>query len=116
MKAGGVIGIIGGVIALLIGAIGNSASGMLGSMASGIGYAEGAASMQYYGVMSLGLPIVGLIGAGLSFQQGKLGGALMAVSALGILYVFGVGILSLICAILLGIGALLAIADKGKTA
>lgn len=116
MKAGGILGIIGGVIALLVGAIGHSASGMLGSLASGVGYAEGAASMQYYGVMSLGLPIVGLIGAGLSFQQGKLGGALMAVSAIGTLYVFGAGFLSLICAILLGIGALLAFTDKAKTA
>ena len=56
MKAGGIMGIIGGVIALLIGAIGHSASGMLGSLAAGVGYDEGAATMQYYGVMSIGLP------------------------------------------------------------
>ena len=116
MKAGGIMGIIGGVIALVIGAIGHSASGMLGSLAAGVGYDEGAATMQYYGVMSIGLPIVGLVGAGLAFQQGKLGGALMGVSALGMLFVFGPGVLSLICAILLGIGALLAFTDKGKTA
>ena len=116
MKAGGIMGIIGGVIALLIGGIGHSASGMLGSLAAGVGYDEGAATMQYYGVMSIGLPIVGLVGAGLAFQQGKLGGALMAVSALGIIYVFGAGFMSLFCVILLGIGALLAFTDKGKTA
>jgi len=116
MKAGGILGIIGGVIALLVGAVGHSASGMMGSLASGVGYSEGAASMQYYGVMSLGLPILGLVGAGLAFTQGKLGGALMAVSAAGIIFVFGGGMLALICAVLLGIGAMLAFLDKGKTA
>lgn len=116
MKVGGVLGIIGGLIALLVGAIGHSATGMLGSLAAGVGYSEGEASMQYYGVMSLALPIVGLVGAGLSFQQGKLGAALMAISAAGILFVFGAGALSLICAVLLGVGAALAFLDKGKTA
>lgn len=116
MKAGGILGMIGGVIALLVGVLGHKATGMLGWMASGVGYAEGAGSMQYYGVMSLGLPIIGLVGAGLSFQQGKLGAALMALSAVGILYVFGAGALALICAILLGIGAGLAFIDKGKAA
>lgn len=116
MKVGGVLGIIGGLIALLVGAIGHSATGMLGSLAAGVGYSDGEASMQYYGVMSLALPIIGLVGAGLAFQQGTLGAALMAISAAGILFVFGAGVFSLICAILLGIGATLAFLDKGKTA
>ena len=114
MKAGGVLGIVGGVLSLLVGAVGSSASSMLGSMATGIGYNEGAASMQFYSIMAIALPIVGLIGGGLASKNAKLGALLMAASAGGMLFVFGFGMFSLLCAGLLGVGALLTFLDNEK--
>jgi hypothetical protein len=119
MKAGGVLGIIGGVLALLIGAIGFSFGGTAFSIMGGIAAftdtaeasrvnAEVQASLQFYRTLSILLPIVGLIGAGIAFTKGKLGAVLMGISAIGTLWVFGLGFFSLICAALLGVGAFLA--------
>ena len=114
MKAGAILGMIGGVLALIVGAIGYSASTAIGSLASEIGHQEGASSMQFYRLMSVVLPIVGLFGAGLTFKNPYLGASLMGMSAAGILFSFGVGIFSIICATLLGIGAIFAFLDTQK--
>lgn len=114
MKAGAILGIIGGVLALLVGAVGYSASTTLGNLSAGVGYAEGASSMQFYRLMSIVLPIVGLVGGGMAFKNPKVGAGLMAVSTVGILFSFGVGIFSLLCAGLLGVGALLVFLDAQK--
>ena len=122
MKAGGILGIIGGVIALLVGAIGFSVAGLGSSMMSGVASiridpnsarvnAEVQSTLAFYRTMSLIMPIVGLVGAGIAFKNGKLGGGLMGVAAAGILWAFGFGIFSLVCAVLLGIGAFLAFSD-----
>lgn len=125
MKAGGILGIIGGVIALLVGVVGFSLAGAGSSMMSGLASFNGDAqsaslnadvqsSLSFYKVMSLLMPFLGLVGAGIAFSNGKLGGVLMGASALGILWAFGVGIFSLFCGSLLGIGALLALTDAQK--
>ena len=115
MKAGMILGIIGGVIALLIGAVGYSASSTLGSLSSGVGYAEGASSMQFYSMMAIVLPIAGIVGGGIVNKNAGLGAGLMAVSALGILWVFGIGMFSLVPAILLGIGALIVVMNMNES-
>ena len=125
MKAGGVLGIIGGVIALLVGAVGFSLGGLGSSMMSGIASINGDATsaqinadvqstLAFYRTMALVMPITGLVGAGISFKNGKLGGALMGISTLGILWAFGIGLFSIICAVLLGIGAFMAFSDAQK--
>lgn len=111
MKIGMILGIIGGVIALLIGAVGYSAASTAGSWSSAVGYSEGASSMQFYSIMSIVLPIVGIVGGGIVGKNAMAGAVLMALSAAGILWVFGVGVLSLIPAALLGIGAVLVFMD-----
>lgn len=116
MKTGMILGIIGGVIALLIGAVGYAASSTLGSLSSSAGYSEGAVSMQFYAAMSIVLPIVGIVGGGISGKNAILGAGLMAVSAAGILWSFGVGFFSLVPTVLLGIGALLVFLNKDEQA
>lgn len=125
MKAGGILGIIGGVIALIVGVIGFKLAGFGSSAMSGIASFNGDANsarvnadvqstLAFYRTMSILMPIVGLVGGGVAFKNGKVGGALMGVSAAGILWAFGFGVFSLICAVLLGIGAFLAFSDAKK--
>ena len=122
MKAGGILGIIGGVIALLVGVVGYKVAGAGSSLMSGLASFNGDANsarinadvqstLAFYRTMSLLMPIVGLLGAGIAFKNGKLGGGLMAVAAIGILWAFGFGMLAILCAVLLGIGAFLAYSD-----
>jgi len=114
MKTGMILGIIGGVIALLVGAVGYSATSTLGSLSNSVGYQEGASSMQFYSFAAIALPIVGLIGGGIAGKNPQLSAGLMGLSAVGILWVFGLGMMSIVPAVLLGIGAFLVISDGQK--
>ncbi|MEZ5887360.1 MAG: hypothetical protein R3D56_10835 [Paracoccaceae bacterium] len=114
MKIGMVLGLIGGILSLLVGAIGYKASSTLGSAATLIGYNEGASNMAFYSMMAIILPIVGIVGSGISGKNASLGALLMAASALGTLWAFGPGVFSLICAVLLGVGAFLVYSDSKK--
>jgi hypothetical protein len=125
MKAGGVLGIIGGLLALLVGVIGYSIGGTASSIMGGLAAftdtaqasqvnAEVQASLQFYRLLAIVLPIVGLVGAGMAFSNGRRGALLMGISAAGILWTFGVGFFSLICAVLLGVGAFLAYSGSAK--
>ncbi|MBL9052889.1 MAG: hypothetical protein JNN02_04075 [Tabrizicola sp.] len=107
-----VLGLIGGVLALIVGAIGFAATSTLGSWASAVSFDEGAEQMRFYSTLSILLPILGLVGAGLSGRSALLAAGLMGVSAAGMLYVFGIGVFSIICGGLLGVGALLILTDK----
>ncbi len=111
MKAGMILGIIGGVIALLVGAVGYSASSALGSLSSGIGYEPGASSAQFYSIMSLVLPVAGLLGGGIVGRNAQIGAGLMGLSAVGILWAFGLSFLSIVPAVLLGLGAFLVLSE-----
>ena len=114
MKTGSaVLGILGGAIALIIGVV----SFFVGDLGQTLGI-EGSAARQ---VISLALPIAALIGGGIAPRSGVVGGLLMLVSAAGILIVLEIGVFSLITAIPIGIGALLAFigsvtAQKSTTA
>ena len=114
MKAGAILGIIGGVLALIVGGVGYSASTALGNLSAAVGDAEGASSMQFYRIMSIILPIVGIVGGGMAFSRPQAGAGLMAVAAVGIVFSFGLGFFSLVCAGLLGVGALLVFLDMQK--
>lgn len=101
MKTGAaVLGILGGAIALIIGVV----SFFVGDLGQTLGI-EGSVARQ---VISLALPIAALIGGGIAPRSGVVGGLLMVVSAAGILIVLEIGVFSLITAIPIGIGALLA--------
>jgi hypothetical protein len=98
MKTGAfVLGIFGGLVALLYGLIGYG----LGSLGAG---AQGAGLLK---VLSVGLPIAALIGAGVVKAKPIMGAVLMAIAALGFVMTLGFNFFSLIPVVLLGLGALL---------
>lgn len=102
MKTGSaVLGIIGGAVALIIGVI----SFFVGDLGQTLGL-EGSLLRQ---ILSLGLPIAALLGGGIAPKSGVLGGILMIGSAIGILLVLEIGVISLITAIPIGLGGVLAL-------
>ena len=96
---GAIIGIIGGTIALIIGVI----SFFIGDLASAIGI-EGVMIRQ---VLSLALPVLALIGGGISSKNGLVGGIFLLISAAGIVWILDFGLILLITSIPIGIGAIL---------
>jgi len=100
MKVGAlVLGIIGGLVALLYGLLGYG----LGSMANA-GQAGAGAGLK---MLSLGLPIAALIGAGIVMAKPVIGAALMSIAVVGLVLILGFNFFSLIPLVLLGLGALL---------
>lgn len=106
MKVGAlVLGIIGGLIALAYGAIGFALGG-IGHWATSF-VDPGDPTYQIMQFLSVVLPIVALIGAGLVMAQPVLGASLMGVAAIAFVIIVGFTFFSMIPVILLGIGALL---------
>jgi hypothetical protein len=100
MKTGAlVLGIIGGLVALIYGLVGYG----LGSLADA-GQAGAGAGVK---LLSIGLPVAGLVGAGMVKAKPVIGAALMAIAAIGFLLILGFNFFSLIPVVLLGLGALL---------
>lgn len=114
-KTGMILGIIGGVIALLVGAVGYGMSSLGGSLSSSIEYQEGASLMAFYQLASLGLPVAALVGSGLVTRYPEVGAGVMGVSALGMVFVFGFGFFSMIPVVLLGVGAVLVVMEMNNT-
>jgi hypothetical protein len=95
MKTGAlVLGIIGGLVALLYGLIGYG----LGSLAEGAGLLK---------LLSIALPVAALSGAGMVKAKPIIGAVLMAIAAIGFVLILGFNFFSLIPVVLLGLGALL---------
>jgi len=100
MKTGAlVLGIIGGLVALLYGFVGYG----LGSMA-GAGGAEEAGLVK---LISIALPIAALVGAGMVKPKPLIGSGLMAAAAIVFVLLLGFNFFTLIPVVLLGLGALL---------
>lgn len=100
MKTGALIlGIIGGLIALLYGLVGYG----IGSLGSATG-TEGSGVVM---LVSIALPLAALIGAGMVKAKPAIGAALMAIGAIGFVLILGFNFFSLIPVVLLGLGALL---------
>jgi len=100
MKVGGlVLGIIGGLVALIYGLLGYG----FGSLADA-GQAGAGTGLK---VLSLGLPIAALVGAGMVMAKPIIGAVLMGISAIVLVLMLGFNFFSLIPVVLLGLGALL---------
>jgi hypothetical protein len=94
MKVGALIlGILGGLIALLYGFAGYAFGGIGGSL-----------GLQ---IVSIAVPIVALVGAGMVMQKPVIGSVLMALAAIVLVLLLGFNIASLIPFVLLGIAAFL---------
>lgn len=100
MKVGALIlGIIGGLVALLYGLIGYG----LGSVAD-VGQTGAGSGLK---ILSLGLPIAALVGAGMVMAKPVIGAVLMGIASVVLVLVLGFNFFSLIPVVLLGLGALL---------
>lgn len=102
-----ILGILGGLIALIIGVL----SFFVGDLGQTLGI-EGSIVRQ---VLSLVLPIAALLGGGIVTRWGLLGGILMVISAAGILIVLEISVFSLITAIPIGLGGILAFVGLAGT-
>ena len=108
MKVGALIlGILGGLILLSFGLIGYG----LGSLADA-GKAGTGSAMK---IISLGIPISALVGAGMVMAKPILGSCLMSMSAVAFLLMAGFNFFSLIPLVLLGISALLGFSSAEKS-
>ena len=102
MKTGAlVLGIIGGLIALIYGLVGYG----IGSFFGAIGADQQGTSMAK--LVSIALPVAALIGAGMVKAKPVIGAALMAVGAIGFVLILGFNFFTLIPVVLLGLGAIL---------
>ncbi len=117
MTTAKVFGIIGGIIALIIGAAGYSVTtGLegLGDAAHNFNQSQGfntpkPSSLGIFRLASLVLPIVAIVGAVLIGKNGKLAAGLMGGSAVLMVVTFGFGFFTLVPCILLGVAAVLAL-------
>lgn len=108
MKIGSaILGIVGGTIALIFGVL----SFFIGGLGESLGI-DGAVALQ---IASLALPIAALVGGGIASRNNVLGGILMIASAAGILLALEIGILSLIMAIPIGLGGILALVSSASS-
>jgi hypothetical protein len=102
MKVGALIlGIIGGLLTLLYGLLGYG----LGSMAGAVGLK----------IVSIGLPILGLVGAGMVMAKPIIGAVLMGIATVGLMLILGFNFFSLIPIVLLGLGTLLGFLGSQET-
>lgn len=98
-----ILGLIGGLMALIYGQFGYA----FGALANLDGKGAGN-ELQF---VSVALPLIALVGAGFVLAKPIVGGSIMAVSVIGILIYFGFGFFNLATVVLLGVAAFLAIAD-----
>lgn len=83
MKIGALIlGILAGLGLLVYGALGFA----VGDLATAVGETETGGMVK---IVSIGLPIVALVGAGIVMKNAKLGGLLMIASGIGVLLFIG---------------------------
>lgn len=67
-------------------------------------------------IVSLGLPIAALVGAGMVMAKPIIGAALMGIAAVGLVLILGFNFFSLIPVVLIGLGALLGFLSSSEAA
>lgn len=94
-----IFGIIGGLISL--------AFGMFGYVLGGLANYGSAGSGSFLRLLSVGLPILALLGSGIVINKPIGGAVLMMLAALGLVMALGFNFFSLFPVVLLGVGAYL---------
>lgn len=138
--AGGVLGLVGAVIALILGGIGFASVGFLQSVAEGAGQgleelaadintaaAEGGlegievgdvwtpmVGWTLYKYLLILLPIIGIIGGAISFKNAKPGAIMLVVAGVLGFLTLGLGGMTIICYGLMIVGAVLVFLDSNN--
>ncbi len=106
-----IFGILGGLFGLLVGLFGYLVGGIVGA-----GGQNGAGLFQ---LISIAIPIAGLVGGGMAKSNAFVAGVLMLLSAAGMLLVFGFNFFTAIPVVLSGVGGVMALISandaKAKT-
>lgn len=122
MKLGIIMGITGGILALLVGVITLGMAVFAGTVGGAMGSTRAVAGSGLVAIVSLGLPILSIVGGALAFKQPKAAVICMAIPAIA-LGVFGLGgigeagsgvLIILLPAILMGIGAISVLSGMRK--
>jgi hypothetical protein len=95
-----ILGILGGVFALLIGLFGYTIGGIAGS-----------SGLQ---VISMAVPIASIVGGGMAKAKPIIAGGLMILSAVGMFFIFGFNFFTAIPLILSAVGGALALAAANE--
>jgi hypothetical protein len=95
-----IFGLLGGLFGLVVGVFGYAAGGIVGAASS--------TSFVFYQLVSMAIPIASLVGGGLAKVNAFAAGALMLLSAVGMLLLFGFNFFTSLPLVLSGIGAVLA--------
>lgn len=107
MRVGALIcGVLGGLIALFIGIFGSALFALAG--------AGGWQSAWLYQAAAYGLPILAIAGGALALSNSGVASPCLALSAVGIVALFGFGGPSVLPVALIGVGALLAFLDSNR--
>jgi hypothetical protein len=101
-----ILGIIGGLFALLV--------GLWGYGIGGIASATGEGSGGIYQIVSMAIPIAALVGAGVSLTSPIPAGVLLLGSAVGIVAMFGFNFFTAIPCVLTGLGGVLALSAASQ--
>ena len=115
MSVGAVFGLIGGLVAIFLGIAGLVASTQAGSPASTVDLGDADAGFQLVRWTVLGFPVLGLAGSVLSVWLPRTGSVAMGVAAVGMLWVFGLAISTILCVWLLGVGAIMSFTESVDT-
>ena len=96
-----ILGLLGGLFGLVVEFFGYAAGGIVGAASS--------TSLVLYQLVSMAIPIASLVGGGLAKVNAFAAGALMLLSAVGMLLLFGFDFFTALSLVLSGIGAVLAL-------
>lgn len=110
---GMVLGILGGLIALLIGAFGFGIATVGGGVSGTIGYNAGVSTALFYRIVTVLFPVLAILGAGLAAKSVSTSMTLQSVSIVGILISFGLNMVSLVPCILIGLSVIFVGLESG---
>jgi hypothetical protein len=119
MKAGMIIGIAGGVVALLLGVVFVFVFGAVGGVAGAVGHSQGVMGSGIGILLSLGLPIMAIVGGALASSNPGPARILLGIpgaafALLGLIMIADGGALFLVFGALFLLGAFLIHREMGR--
>ncbi|PQO23528.1 hypothetical protein C2I36_07295 [Rhodobacteraceae bacterium WD3A24] len=107
-----ILGIIGGLWGMLVGFVSFGWTELLDSYRQLEDFTGGVENPALIRATSLAAPILAIAGGGMARARNVLGGALMLISAAGMLYAFGFGVFTMFPIAMCAVGGVLAIAAR----
>ena len=103
------LGLIGGIIGMITGFFSYGYTEFVDWLGNIAGPLEQVENVGVIRVVSLASPLLAIAGGAMARSQAKLGGALMLISAAGMMYAFGFGVFTMFPIAMCGLGGVLAL-------